>query len=106
MEKLKTIAAIFLILIGLTHIAFSFMSYNEITEEALWFVSGGLLFIISGCFNLFIQSNESQKLQRIIYLKTSNFLFALFLIFLVIQLPMLPGFIGLGCSIFLLIINQ
>ena len=100
------ISSILLLLIGLAHIGFSFIEYSVISIDALWFVGGGLIFIFSGLFNLFLHSNADLKLKNVFYLKTVNLLSVVFLVFLVIQLPMIPGFIGLGCSVFLLFINH
>ncbi|MEM9935728.1 MAG: hypothetical protein AAF824_19030 [Bacteroidota bacterium] len=106
MKTAKRLISILLLLIGLIHIGVSFTLFSALSSEALWFVSGGLVLIFSGFFNLFLCANGDTDLKKISYLRIVNLILFLFLVLMVIQLPMIPGFIGLGCTLFLLLFNH
>lgn len=105
MKKVNIITSLLLVIIGFIHVGFSFLEFQSISEDALWFASGGLFISGSGIFNLFIAQSKVE-LQNGYLLKVVNCLLVLFLLLMVVQLPMLPGFIALGCSIYLVFFNH
>jgi len=104
-NRLKYVAATLLIVIGCIHIGFSFFEYEVLSEEALWFVSGGLCFLFAGLFNFFLLGNRSVQFTRVAYLRLVNLLLVLFLVVMSIQLPMVPGIVELLSVIFLFVVN-
>ena len=105
MKKIKYSAAAILVIIGSVHIGFSLIEFESISADALWFVGGGLSIIFAGLFNLFaLQIQQEQK--RCYILKAVNVMLTIFLILMVTKLPMIPGFVALGCSIVLTVSNS
>ena len=52
MRALYLILALFMILLGLVHIAATFVLFDSLTIRALWFASGGVAIVQTGLLNL------------------------------------------------------
>ena len=52
MRTLYLVLAVLMILLGLVHLAATFVLFDGLTGRAVWFASGGLAIVLTGLINL------------------------------------------------------
>ncbi len=52
MRRLYVVLAVLIVLLGLVHIAATFLLFEGLTGRAVWFASGGVAIVLTGLLNL------------------------------------------------------
>ena len=104
MKLIHTICASVLAAIGVVHITFGAITFNRLSEDALWFSGAGLSFIFLGFINFLFRSHPHHPMTYALT-QVSNLLFLVLVILMDLAAPMLPGFVGLAAILLLLVIT-
>lgn len=94
--RVQEAVAVFMILGGLGHSGATLVAFDQISPEAMWFMSAGLMMTFLGFLNL-AAAGAGGRLRRLSLLtETANILAALFLLPLYLTMRALAS-VGLFC---------
>ncbi|MCE7990763.1 MAG: hypothetical protein HEP71_02235 [Roseivirga sp.] len=94
MRLLHTICVWMLTLIGIVHICFGFLTFQDFSTNLLWFIGSGLAMIFIGLLNFMFRLNSTQRLAYGLN-QIGNLLLFFFVITVNSIALMPPGIIGL-----------